>query len=264
MVARVSIQFPPAGQANPDAESREKGLRELRLELEAQIDAPLRALLAHEVARLHERRDDLAAAARDELSATKHAAGFVEPLEALVGIATRSHSKANLTRLLERLAKLSRSDDEHLRAALALAQTQFSTGDVSAAQTTIESALERAPSSGELWLALELLAGSDGDRPLMLKAALGRAAHARNPDLRCLLFERVARLQAEAGDSEAAFDSLRQSIDEVPTWRALRAWQRNSRISRKRCRQLPRPRPSYELRLKSPRRQCSTRFLISN
>ena len=225
MAARVTRLVPAAAQGAPDQETQEQSLRTLRLELEAQADAGLAALLQHEVARLHERRDDLAAAARDELATTKRAAGFVEPIEALIDIATRSRSKANLTKLLERVTKLARTDGEKLRAALGLTLTQLSSDDVAAAQQTLEAALAECPTEPALWLTLEMVAAKTGDTTLLLKSAMGRAAHADSEEMRCLLLERVARLEVEVGTSEAAFAALQQSVDELPTWRALRAWE---------------------------------------
>lgn len=225
MAVRVTRLAPAAAQVAPDQEAREQSLRTLRLELEAQGDAGLAALLQHEIARLHEGRDDLASAARDELATTKRAAGFVEPLEALIDIATRSRSKANLTKLLERLSKLAQSQEEKLRAALGLALTHLSSDNFVAARETLESALAESPTEAVLWVALETVAASTGDTALLLKAALGRAAHAKSDEMRCLLLERVARLEVEVGTSQAAFAALRQSVDELPTWRALRAWE---------------------------------------
>lgn len=225
MAAGVIKHFPPAAQASPDTEAREKGIRALRLELEAQTESGPRALLLHEIARIQERRDDLAAAARDELAATKSAAGFVEALESLIDIAARSRSKANLAKLLERSAKLADSSEERTRSALCLAAVHLSGEDAGAAQTVIETALEDEPTSSLLWLALERIAAHTEDPGLRLQAATGRAAHARSPRLRCLLLERVARLQVEHGDVESAFATLRQSIDELPSFRALGAWE---------------------------------------
>ncbi len=225
MAVRVTRLAPAAAQESPDQEVREQSLRALRLELESQADAGLAALLQHEVARLHERREDLASAARDELAATKKAAGFVEPVEGLIDIATRSRSKANLAKLLERLTKLARSPEERHRATLGLALTHLSTGEVASARKLIEGALDEHPTEPSLWLALEAVAAETGDSQLLLKAATGRAAHANSEEMRCLLLERVARLEVEVGTSEAAFAALRQSVDELPSWRALRAWE---------------------------------------
>lgn len=225
MAARVTRLAPAAAQRTPDQEAREQSLRTLQLELEAQPDAGLAALLHHEIARLHERRDDLASAARDELASTKRAAGFVEPIESLIDIATRSRSKANLTKLLDRLTKLARTSGENLRALLGLSLTHLSNDDVEAARHTLDRALEDCPTEPALWLALEMVAARTGDTSLLLKAATGRAAHAQSAEMRCLLLLRVARLEVEVGTSEAAFAALRQSVDELPTWRALRAWE---------------------------------------
>lgn len=225
MAVRVTRLAPAAAQGAPDQEAREQSLRTLQLELEAQADAGLAALLQHEVARLHERRDDLASAARDELSTTKRAAGFVEPIESLIDIATRSRSKANLTKLLERLTKLARTQEEKLRASLGLTLTHLANDNVEAARQIVDQALEECPTEPALWLALETVAARTGDANLLLKAATGRAAHAESEEMRCLLLERVARLEAEVGTSEAAFDALQQSVDEMPTWSSLRAWE---------------------------------------
>ncbi len=225
MAAGVSLPNPPAAQASPDAETREKGLRALRLELSEQSEPSSRALLLHEIARLAERRDDLAAAARDALAATKEAGAFVEPLESLIDIATRSRSKANLTKLLERLGRLSAQPDDQVRACVCLATTYAASGELSQARSTIEQGLEEQPTSSLLWLALETIAALEGDRALLLKAALGRAAHARNSQLRCLLLERVARLQIDQGELESAFETLAQSAAELPSFRVLCSWE---------------------------------------
>src|SRR5690606_33696442 len=163
---------------------------------------------------------------------TKRAAGFVEPLETLVEIAIRSRSKANLTKLLDRLRKLAKTSDETARAGLGLALTHLASDDHRAAAEVIEQTLDQVPDDPALWLALETSAAHLGDRDLLLKAATGRAAHARSTEMRCLLLERIARLQMEAGDKEAALASLRQSVDELPSWRALRAWEELARRSR--------------------------------
>src|SRR6186713_1357551 len=105
MVTRISESVPAAALASPSTEARTESLHVLRVESEAQADRHLSALLLHEMARLHESRDDLAAAARDALGATKLDGSFIEPLEALIGVAIRSRSKSNLAKLFGRLGK---------------------------------------------------------------------------------------------------------------------------------------------------------------
>lgn len=225
MTAAVSTIFPPAGRAVPAAEMQEQALGILRQELAACTDRSLSALLLHEMARLHERREDLAAAARDELAATKHAAGFVEPVETLVRIALRSHSHSNLTKLLERLLKLAKTDDERLRAHLCLVFLFRELGQRDRALAQLESALEELPSEATLWLSLEVFAELEQDTRLLRRAAVGRAAHAESTELRSMMLERVARLDLKAHDEEGALSFVKQSIDERPTWRALHAWE---------------------------------------
>ena len=209
MTAAISTIYPPAGAQTPPAEVQEKALAVLKQELSACGEKTLSALLLHEMARIHERREDLAGAARDELAATKQAAGFVEPIESLIGIATRSHSHSNLIKLTERLLKLATTEEERLRAHVALVTLFSESGDPQRALTQVHAALESAPSDPTLWLALETVAAQLGDRPLRRRAVEGRAAHVRSPDLRALLLERAARLAQTDGEHELALDFVR-------------------------------------------------------
>ncbi len=233
MATRISESVPAAALQSPSVEARTSSLELLKAEEQAREGIGSEsALLLNEQARLHEGRDDLAAAARDALAATKADGTFIEPLEALIGVAIRSRSKGNLLKLLGRLGKLASEPDERLHAALALVQTNLTNGDLDEAQKNLEQALQQLPDSAALWLLLEDLAARKRDPTLLLRASLGRSAHARSPELRSLLLGRVARLQFESQDSEAAFDSLSQGFDEVPTWRALRTWEAMSVVDK--------------------------------
>lgn len=230
MVTRILETVPAAALAAPSSEARTQSLALLRAEVDAQSDPRAAALLLHEVARLHENRDDLSSAARDALEATKRDGSFVEPLQALIGIAIRSRSKANLTKLFARLYKLASEPEQKLEAALGLVHTLIANENLAEAITTLDEALDEMPAASPLWLLLEELATRRQDRSELLRAVVGRAAHARSPALRSLLLERAARLQLESPTPEDAYASLAQAYDEVPTWRGLRTWETLSTI----------------------------------
>ncbi|GEM_PF-1209148 len=225
MSAHLSKVIPPASQAAPTAATREQGLRTLQLELENQSDSLHKALLHHEIARVHERREDLTSAAREELAATQCAEDFIEPIESLLDIATRGRSKTNSIKLLDRLKRVALTSEGQVRAFLALALTLAAEEKVIDAIAILEEGLNEVPTDPSLWLALEAMASLEGNLLLARKAATGRAAHARNSDLRCLLLERVARLEMSAGNAGAAYASLGQSVDELPSLRALQLWE---------------------------------------
>ena len=218
--------MPCAGQAAPAPEAQEHELTLLRRELQCAEDAELAALLDHEIARLHAQRDDLSAAARSELAATSSAPGFVQPIESLVRIATRSHSAENRIKLLERLVQMGGSEAQQLHASLSLAASYLEQGNNEKAQQVVEQALIQIVDEPALWLLLESIAAKKEDRELRKRATLGRAAHVRSPALRCLLLERLARLHHADGQSEAAYDALKQGLDEEESYRALHAWER--------------------------------------
>ncbi|HXS18944.1 MAG TPA: hypothetical protein VN764_17210, partial [Polyangiaceae bacterium] len=163
MVTRIVDSFPAAALASPSSEARTVSLALLGAEAGQQSDPRQAAILLHEVARLHESRDDLASAARDELESTKRDNAFIEPLQALIGIAIRSRSKANLSKLFGRLGKLAQSADEKLEAALGLILTQIANQQTAEAMTSLARALDEQPHAPSLWLVLEELASSERD-----------------------------------------------------------------------------------------------------
>lgn len=232
MASRIVESIPAAALASPSSEARSVSLALLGAESAQQSDAREAALLLHEVARLHESRDDLASAARDELESTRRDSTFIEPLQALIGIAIRSRSKTNLSKLFGRLNKLAKSADEKLEAALGLIHTQLANQQAAEARTSLAQALDELPHATSLWLALAELTSTARDHAGLLRAVLGRAAHAHNPELRSLLLERAARLLLEQGAQEEAYASLAQAYDEVPTWHALRTWETLAIIGR--------------------------------
>lgn len=231
MAERVPILPFPAACPEPNREAVERGVRALRREFEAQSDVAERASLSHELARIHESRGDLAAAARDELQATNLAGGFVEPLESLISIAVRSRSKGNTEKLLVRLLKVSRNADQMERAGVELACHRMEADDWDGARDVISQCLEAHADSQLMWLLAEVVAGCRAERDSRVKAALGRAAHSESSELRALFLERVARLQFLAGEVDDAMASLIQSLDERPTLQRLRMAERFARES---------------------------------
>lgn len=225
MVTRISEMFPAPALPAPGAEVREQTLSLWKAALEAEPDGRLRAFVLHNIALLHEGRDDLAAAAREELAATKEAHRFVEPVESLIGISARSRSPANLKKLLLRLGQLCTTDAERVRVALHLAALLVENGQLDEARLQVDAVLNVEPAHASAWLMLETIALRKGDREQLAHALAGRARHCESRSLRGLLFERAARTQAEAGRFEAAFDTLQCGFEDVPSLRLVRAWE---------------------------------------
>lgn len=225
MVTRISEMLPAPALPAPGTDLREQTLRLWHTALESEPEKELRAFLLHQLALVHEGRDDLAAAAREELAATKEAGSFVEPVESLIGISARSRSQANLKKLLLRLAQLCRSDAERVRVALHLAALHAHAGELPAARTQLEIALRTAQDEGAVWLLFERVAALEGDLELRARAAMGRAGSSASTEVRGILVERAARTLAQEGRVEEALETLRRGVDELCSFRLLRAWE---------------------------------------
>ncbi len=210
------------------ADAVESVLTVLRREHDATDEARARSRLLTEMAAIHERRDDLASAARDELAATNADPALLEPLEALIGIARRRRSQKNASKLVERLARVSQTSPERRRAAFELAAQERRDEQWDDARRTLERALSDAPDDPAAWLALETLATKLDDPALRERALTGRAGVSSDPEWRSLLLLDCARLRLEAGDQEAALALLRQASDEYPSLRALEQWERSA------------------------------------
>src|SRR6478736_6759480 len=188
MAARVpplsSTLLPESAAA---ADGTEGVLAVLRAEHDKAEDGRSRSRLLSEMAALHERRDDLASAARDELAATNADPALIEPLESLIGIARRRRSQKNLNKLVERLARVAQSSAERQRAALELALQERRDEQFDDAKSTPERALSDAPDDAAAWLLLETLAAQLQDPALRERALTGRAGVSNDPEWRALL-----------------------------------------------------------------------------
>jgi hypothetical protein len=228
MAARVpsltSVLLEPA----PTADDVEAVVGALRAEHDATTEGRARARLLSTMAAIHEARDDLAAAARDELAATNAEPALLEPLESLIGIARRRRSQKNLDKLVERLARVARTGPERQRSAFELATRYLALGQLDDARDTLERSLAEAPDDAAAWLALEVLAGRAADPGLRERALTGRVGVTGDAEWRALLLLDCARLREEAGDPDACLALLRQAKDEHLTLYTLGRWERSA------------------------------------
>ncbi len=229
----------PAAEARPEREDLEEAIATFRAELSAIEDRSKKAALTHHIARLLDHSGDTPGAARDELSATNLATGFVEPLEALIAISSRSFSKGNLSRLLERLERVAHSSKEKERALLQHAlllskqarsegpseEAASSSGELARALRLVEQCLEELPGSAIAWLTLDSIASLIGDANLQARAVTGRAAHASSDELTSHLLERLARLQLEAGEGTEALATREQALTAWFRWDSAREFE---------------------------------------
>lgn len=222
MAADVSIPPTPAADPVRDVTRQKRGALALRLELEAERDGARSALLSHELGRIHELNEDLAALARDTLAATNHASLFLEPLETLIRVAQSRKSRANLEKLLDRLLKVSPTPELRLRAGLELWAHLLENGELQGAEELLCSLREESPEDPSLWLAAQLLAARRGDPDAQFIALLGRAERAQDPDYRAELLERAAEHAIERDQEEESFSLLERALDARLSWQRLR------------------------------------------
>lgn len=229
MAARVphlsAIVLPESSTSQDGADDV---LAVLRAEHDKTEDGRSRSRLLSEMAAIYERRDDLASAARDELAATNADPTLIEPLESLIGIARRRRSQKNLSKLVERLARVAQTSSERQRAAFELALQERRDEQFEDARQTLERALSEAPDDAASWILLETLAVTLKDPALRERALTGRAGVGNDPEWRSLLLLDCARLRLEAGDTDTCLALHRQANDEFPSLRALEQWERSA------------------------------------
>ncbi|MEI9951033.1 MAG: tetratricopeptide repeat protein [Pseudomonadota bacterium] len=169
--------------------------------------------MLHEIGVLEERVGDETASVRDQLGAVNAEAEFREPLERLIAIIERRQSYKNLGRLLERLVNVADRPEERARALLDHAFYLLDhEHDTAGARVLLEQATDDAPSDSSLWLALELIAGKQGDSELRERALLARASLTENPHWKALLLLSLAEQRAAAGEHESAERALQEAI----------------------------------------------------
>lgn len=186
----------------------DRAIAVLRAELEATSDRGSRALLARRLATAALERGDSAAAARDDLAALHDAPGFVESVEALLGLALRSRSKTNREKLLARLGEIATNTSTAERAALEAAAAAFEEqrhADAVAVVTRAEGQGVRSPA---LTLLREFSAAIAGTLEERTSAVLARLDGAPSRRIGEALTLRAYRLVHD-GATDATIDELR-------------------------------------------------------
>jgi cellulose synthase operon protein C len=208
----VSTSKPP--QAPPsDLALVTSVMQRLRAEHDAAESAATKSILLHELGVLSETLGDEAGSARDQLGAVNADGAFREPLERLIAIIERRQSYKNLSKLLERLARVAETPEERARAALD--QAAFASdhdGDDGSARMLLEQAADESPDDASLWLALELSAGKASDADLRDRALAARARLARDPLWKQLLLIDLGELRATSGETLTARQALEEAV----------------------------------------------------
>jgi len=202
-------------------------VRRLRAEVAATPDPARQARLLAEIGECQEREGDDPGATRDYLAAYAADASFGEPLEGLVRLLEKRRSLRNLGRLVDGMVAAATAPDERVRALLLKAAYL---GDVAA---RLPEALEAAREAADVpdappaerasaWLALEILAGRNGD-PAAREAALGeRSKFAADATWHTLLLVDRARALAARHRVDEAIAALEEAraLESEATWLA--------------------------------------------
>ncbi|MGO9713499.1 MAG: hypothetical protein ACLQBL_31885 [Polyangiaceae bacterium] len=186
----------------------------LRSEASGADDKTRKARLLYEIGEIEERSGDEPAAARDYLAAFNADSQFREPVEGLLRLLERRRSLRNLGKLVEALGRGAESPDELVRAKTLRAYfLEDVGGDAEAAKRAAVEATEVTgappPEMAMAWLTLELIGARVGDTSARLHALSKRPELARDPTWRSLLRIDAAKLEAAAGDVDAALETLR-------------------------------------------------------
>ncbi len=205
----MQFSIPPGTHApvGPDVNDALTRVREaLRTEM-----APARqALLLQEQASLQEATGDDHRAAAELLAAVNADPSQLEPLEHLLAVLQRRHSKRNVARLLERFAQVSRTPAELQRADhMATEIAADLLDDLETALAAAQQAAARSPDQLGLWLTLAFQspASADGDE-LRLQALAERIRLATRHDLRTHLHLLQSEVASRTGQHELATDWL--------------------------------------------------------
>ncbi len=201
---------PPSADAHAASQAR---LSSLRAEVEAAKDASQKAALLHEIGVLHERLGNDPAAVKDYLEAFNHDPTFRPPLFALARLFERRRSFANLGRLYEAEAKSAQSGRD--RASALIDQAVLSAdqnGDRAGALTTLVEATKADPTSLDAALMLELDGRAAADPDLVTRVLAIRAEQVADPMLKSLLYTELAWDQAERGELDEAFETIRRAV----------------------------------------------------
>jgi tetratricopeptide (TPR) repeat protein len=204
-----------ARSTSPESNAVTAMAERLRAELAATESPTSQAVLLHELGVLEELIGDEAAAARDHLGAINAEPEFREPLERLVVLIERRQSYKNLGKLLERLVRIAVGPAERTRALadFGLFKAEHER-DLEGARELLEEATAEQPEDAALWLGLELVAASLGDRPLRARALAARAELTQHAAWRALLRIDLARLLAETADPQAGIEVLEHAAAE--------------------------------------------------
>jgi tetratricopeptide (TPR) repeat protein len=191
-------------------------LSRLRAEASGSTSPSRKARLLYEVAEIEERASDEGAAARDYLAAYNADAEFREPIEALLRLLERRRSLRNLGKLVDTIARAAATPDEDVRAKTMRAFfLEDVGGDVQGAKNAAIEATEVAGASpaekAMAWLTTEMIAARLSDGTTRVQALSKRPETTSDPTWRALLLLDAARLQAAAGDIDAALELVARS-----------------------------------------------------
>jgi len=212
MTSTSRLQSSQVQSTAQDLTAVTSAIARLRAEHEGAADSKTRAILLHEIGVLEERVGDETASVRDQLGAVNAESEFREPLERLVAIIERRQSYKNLGRLLERLVSVADRPEERARALLDHAFYLLDhEDDTAGARVLLEQASDDAARDSSLWLALELVAGKQGDAELRERALLARASLTENSHWKALLLLSLAEQRAAAGEHDAAERALEEA-----------------------------------------------------
>jgi len=185
----------------------------LRAEAEASNEASQKAALHHEIGVIHEELGNDPAAVKEYLAAFNQDPAFRPPLFALTRIFERRRSFANLSRLYDAEAKSAPNDQDRASATIDQAVlTAVHSGDRAAALSLFSTAHELDPTSLDAALMLEVEARGATDADLTARALMARAERAQDPVLKSLLYTELAWDQAERGELDQGFETIRHAI----------------------------------------------------